>query len=142
MSKAKRHPHVAEELRIAERTVGLNATCAICGKLTGYDCRAHFVARIDELEGHRRQWRTRALRLYDSLSVLSRLSEQVLHAPVREAGIVVNLELRARIQRAVSEAQDALNLESPPAFDDGDDEDSSEHKGADRRDDNEGKGNG
>ena len=84
--------------------------------------------RIEELEGHRRQWRTRALRLYDSLSVLSVLSEQMLHAPVREAGIVVSLELRARIQRAVNEAQGALNLDSPPDFND----EAGQHKGTEK----------
>lgn len=65
MKKAKVHPFVAEEARIAEQSLGLNAKCGACGNVPSHRCREHFVARIEELEGHRSQWRRIAFNLYD-----------------------------------------------------------------------------
>ncbi len=50
MSEQEKKDYIAGETREAESNVSLHGTCGECGQAPGFRCRAHFVARIDELE--------------------------------------------------------------------------------------------
>lgn len=93
--------------------------------------------RVTALEGHRLQWRRRASEMGNALSDLLGATDDVLKiGPVQDSGIVLPIGTRGALQEARNRAWTVFDHDTWP------DEPAEQHKGVERREDNEGKGNG